>query len=359
LSSADLPLLNAVLNASAAILLITGRSAIKNGARVRHERLMLAALSVSAAFLASYLTYHALHGSTRFSGPAPARAAYLAILLSHTVLAVVNLPLIAVTVIRAKRGRFAEHRRIAVWTWRSWVYVSVTGVVVYLMLYQLWPAQAVAAVFQRAEALHAHGQDEQALELYKQAEDAGHPGAACFRAVLDDRLHDTETASRTIAAALRRAPDDPWCLALEGRELIFSDQAADALPLLEKAAKSAPEDAFVLATLGFAEFRNHRYPAAADAFERSIALDPLPANVYNAGYARFLAGDYPGARPLLTRSLTLELDPELAGEAKEHLEVIDGVRWLCPMHPDQGGRRGDKCPVCGMALEPASRGLAP
>jgi putative membrane protein len=140
MSTADLPALNAVLNASAAVLLVSALVQIKRGNRELHEKLMLSALVVSALFLASYLLYHALHGSKRFTGPEPIRTVYLAILLSHTVLAVVNLPLVIVTLRRALLGRFADHRKIAKWTWAVWAYVSVTGVVIYLMLYVAQPA---------------------------------------------------------------------------------------------------------------------------------------------------------------------------------------------------------------------------
>jgi uncharacterized membrane protein YozB (DUF420 family) len=362
-SSADLPLLNAILNGAAAVLLWLGRGAIRSRERERHRRIMLSALAVSAAFLGSYVTYHLLHGSTRFGGPPAVRLVYLAILLSHTVLAVVNLPLITITVIRALQGQFGKHRKIALWTWRSWLYVSVTGVVVYLMLYQLWtpiraPSPEAKLEFERAERLHSRGSDEAALEGYTRAAHLGHLGAACFRAVLVDRLQSTETASLAIAHGLSLDPNEPSCLALRGRALILDDHPDRALPILERAASLSARDPFVLATLGFAQFRLRDYHGAAKSFDQSIALDPLPANVYNAGYARFLSGDYREARPLLDRALGFrELDPELAQEAKEDLAIIDGVVWTCPMHPDERGHPGARCSQCGMPLEPATRGL--
>lgn len=140
MTSADLPALNAVLNSIAAVLLFVGRGRILRGDRDAHRAVMLSALGVSAAFLASYLTYHALHGSRSFPTELGGlRTVYLVILLTHTVLAMVNLPLIAVTVVHALKGRFAQHRRIARWAWAVWVYVSITGVVIYAMLYQLAP----------------------------------------------------------------------------------------------------------------------------------------------------------------------------------------------------------------------------
>jgi len=140
MSTRDLPALNALLNFTAFLLLVIGRRFIRAGNRAAHQRTMLSALAVSTTFLASYLTYHALWGSTRFPESLGAlRAVYLGILLSHTILAVVNLPLIILTVVRAARGQFAAHRKIARIAWPVWMYVSVTGVVIYLLLYQVAP----------------------------------------------------------------------------------------------------------------------------------------------------------------------------------------------------------------------------
>jgi uncharacterized membrane protein YozB (DUF420 family) len=133
----DLPALNAVLNATSAVLLGTGYWLIRSGRREAHRRVMLAALATSTAFLVSYLIYHFQVGSVRYTGTGPLRAVYLLILLTHTVLAAVNVPLVIVTVTRALRARYVEHRRIARWTLPVWAYVSVTGVVIYLMLYGL------------------------------------------------------------------------------------------------------------------------------------------------------------------------------------------------------------------------------
>jgi len=133
----DLPALNAVLNATSAVLLGTGYWLIRSGRREAHRRVMLAALATSTAFLISYLVYHFQVGSVRYTGTGPLRAVYLLILLTHTVLAAINVPLVIVTVTRALRARYVEHRRIARWTLPVWAYVSVTGVVIYLMLYGL------------------------------------------------------------------------------------------------------------------------------------------------------------------------------------------------------------------------------
>jgi uncharacterized membrane protein YozB (DUF420 family) len=133
----DLPALNAILNSTSALLLAAGYAAIRRRAIPVHRALMIAALGTSSAFLTSYLIYHAQVGSVRFQGQGWIRPVYFAILISHTILAVAIVPLIAITVTRALRREFARHRRIARWTLPLWFYVSVTGVVIYFMLYQL------------------------------------------------------------------------------------------------------------------------------------------------------------------------------------------------------------------------------
>jgi uncharacterized membrane protein YozB (DUF420 family) len=133
----DLPTLNAALNALAAGFLLWGYVLIRSGRREAHRRAMLAAVACSAVFLASYLAYHAQVGSVRFARTGTIRTVYLTVLLTHTVLAAVILPLVLVTLRRALRGDFARHRRLARITLPLWAYVSVTGVVVYWMLYRL------------------------------------------------------------------------------------------------------------------------------------------------------------------------------------------------------------------------------
>jgi uncharacterized membrane protein YozB (DUF420 family) len=137
LTVTDLPALNAALNASSALLLATGYVLIRRGRRDAHKRVMLAALASSALFLTSYLVYHAQVGSVRFRGQGAVRTVYFAILLTHTVLAVAIVPLVATTLVPALRGRFDRHRRLARVTLPLWAYVSVTGVVIYWMLYRL------------------------------------------------------------------------------------------------------------------------------------------------------------------------------------------------------------------------------
>ena len=132
-----LPMINAVLNGTCAVLLVAGYLFIRRKAVRAHKACMATAFLVSILFLISYLTYHSMHGSTRFSGTGWIRPAYFAILISHTVLAVMIVPLVIRTLYLALRNRFEAHRRIARWTLPLWLYVSVTGVVVYWMLYRM------------------------------------------------------------------------------------------------------------------------------------------------------------------------------------------------------------------------------
>lgn len=134
---ADLPAVNAVLNATAAVLLVSGYQLIRNGRRETHRKAMLGAFGVSVLFLISYLFYHAQVGSVRFEKTGLIRGVYLTILATHTVLAAAVPFLAVITLRRGLKGRFEAHRRIARWTLPIWLYVSVTGVVVYLMLYWL------------------------------------------------------------------------------------------------------------------------------------------------------------------------------------------------------------------------------
>lgn len=141
----DLPAVNASLNGLSAVFLAAGFVFIHRKHRTAHRNCMVAAFVTSVIFLACYLTYHTylavvLHqGPTRFQHPLWFRPIYLTILLTHTVLAVVIVPMILVTLYRAKTERFELHKKIARWTWPLWMYVSVTGVVVYLLLYQVFP----------------------------------------------------------------------------------------------------------------------------------------------------------------------------------------------------------------------------
>ena len=132
-----LPALNALFNASCAVFLLAGYRFIRRKNIPAHRLCMTCAFVLSVLFLISYLTHHALHGSTRFPGAGPARTIYFAILISHTLLAIVIVPLVLRTLSLARRNRIDSHRKLARWTLPLWLYVSVTGVVIYLMLYQI------------------------------------------------------------------------------------------------------------------------------------------------------------------------------------------------------------------------------
>jgi uncharacterized membrane protein YozB (DUF420 family) len=139
--TAILPAVNAALNALSACLLIGGYACIRRGRRAAHQRCMLAAFLVSVLFLASYLTLRYLAGMTRFEGQGWIRPVYFTILLSHTVLAAGIVPLAIVSMARALREEYARHVRVARWTLPLWLYVSITGVVIYWLLYHLYPGR--------------------------------------------------------------------------------------------------------------------------------------------------------------------------------------------------------------------------
>lgn len=133
----DLPALNACLNATAAVLLTAGWILVRRRRLDAHKACMLAAFAVSTAFLACYLAYHAQVGSVKYQGTGRMRTAYFTILVSHTLLAVAIVPMILRTLWFAYKGRLDRHKRLARWTLPLWLYVSVTGVVIYLMLYSI------------------------------------------------------------------------------------------------------------------------------------------------------------------------------------------------------------------------------
>ncbi len=135
---ADLPALNAGLNATSGVLLTIGYVLIRNGRIRQHRAVMLTAFATSTMFLVSYLIYHANIGSRPFPGHGPVRLVYFAILITHVVLAAVTLPLALITLSRGLRARFDRHVRLARWTLPIWLYVSITGVIVYVMLYQMY-----------------------------------------------------------------------------------------------------------------------------------------------------------------------------------------------------------------------------
>jgi uncharacterized membrane protein YozB (DUF420 family) len=136
-SLTDLPAVNASLNAISAILLVIGFALIRRRRIAQHRKVMIAAFSTSTLFLICYVIYHANVGSKPFTGQGPVRSVYFFILISHIVLAAFVPPMALITLVRGLRARYDRHARLARWTLPIWLYVSVTGVVVYLMLYQL------------------------------------------------------------------------------------------------------------------------------------------------------------------------------------------------------------------------------
>ncbi len=132
------PAVNATLNGCSAVLLVTGHTLIQRGRMAAHRAVMLTAVGTSALFLVSYLYYHAHVGSVHFRGTGWSRPVYFTILISHTILAATIVPLVIITLVRALRGHFDRHRAIARWAYPLWLYVSVTGVVIYLMLYRIF-----------------------------------------------------------------------------------------------------------------------------------------------------------------------------------------------------------------------------
>ena len=140
--AAVLPHVNAVLNTVSTILLIIGFTLIRRGDRAGHRKIMITALWVSGAFLVTYLVYHFTAPVFVYRGPAWSRPIYFALLISHVVLATVATPLVAVTAWRSLHGDFARHKAIARWTFPIWLYVTVTGVVIYAILYHLTPTAA-------------------------------------------------------------------------------------------------------------------------------------------------------------------------------------------------------------------------
>jgi putative membrane protein len=134
------PAINATLNGTSAVLLLTGRWLIAQRKIAAHRAVMISALVTSSAFLACYLYYHYHVGSVHFPGTGLWRGVYFTILISHTLLAITVVPLVLITLSRALKNRFPQHRAIARWTFPIWLYVSVTGVIVYVMLYRIFGA---------------------------------------------------------------------------------------------------------------------------------------------------------------------------------------------------------------------------
>ena len=151
----QLPAVNAMLNGLAAVLLVIGWLQIKAKKEHAHRNTMLAAFGVSVVFLVCYLVYHYHVGSVKFVGPAGVRAVYLTILLTHVVLAATVPVLALITIYLGLKDRRARHRQFARWTFPIWLYVSVTGVVIYVMLYHLYPPPPAALIIQASPAFAA------------------------------------------------------------------------------------------------------------------------------------------------------------------------------------------------------------
>lgn len=133
------PALNATLNGTSGVLLLAGRWLISRGKIAAHRACMIAAMAASTIFLGCYLFFHYEVGNVRFLGQGWSRPVYFTILITHVTLAIVIVPMAIVTLNRGLKARYPQHRAIARWTWPLWMYVSVTGVIVYMMLYQWFP----------------------------------------------------------------------------------------------------------------------------------------------------------------------------------------------------------------------------
>ncbi|MEE2901394.1 MAG: heavy metal-binding domain-containing protein [Myxococcota bacterium] len=208
------------------------------------------------------------------------------------------------------------------------------------------------------EALQAN-QTDKALQLYKAAAKESHIGAQCFVAAMDES-ETTKTSSVVIEEILNSHPKDTACLILIARESIFENELTNAIQWASKATVAGKNDPLAWTTLGFAHFRKQDYIEAAEAFKVGVKIDSrAPENVFNVGYAYYLGGEYSSAGPWLARALKREdLAEELKSRATQSLKIINGALWICPMHPEIVGKKGDTCSICRMNLEPVSRGIS-
>jgi len=212
------------------------------------------------------------------------------------------------------------------------------------------------ALYREARVAQGKELNAEALRLFQEAAKDKHIGAHCFAVALAD---ETKSATAALDALLLKHPHDSACLLLRARESIFAGKLAEAQKFAVNATKYGSKDPLTWATLGFAEFRRQEYLIAAQAFEKSVALDSsVSANVFNVGYAYYLGGEYEPAHRWLTRAIKAQaLNSDLLARAKKSLAVIDGALWICPMHSEETGSSGETCGICKMDLEPISRGL--
>jgi len=211
---------------------------------------------------------------------------------------------------------------------------------------------------QGREALQAN-ETNKALEFYKAAAKESHIGAQCFVAAMDD-TKNTNTSSIVIGKLVKQHPNEAACLILLARESIFENKLENAIQWASRATKVRKSDPLAWTTLGFAYFRKQDYIDAAQAFMTGVKIDQrAPENIFNVGYAYYLGGEYSLASPWLSRALKRDdLAEELKGRAQKSLQIINGALWICPMHPEIVGKKGDTCSICKMDLEPVSRGIS-
>ncbi len=150
----QLPAANAILNGTSAVFLLTGYTMIRRGKIFAHRICMITAFTCSTLFLCGYLYYHFTIGLVRFGGEGWIRPVYFTILTTHTILAIVIVPLVLITLTRALRSQFPRHRAIARWTFPLWLYVSITGVIIYFLLYRLYPPRMPGTLALLASSLH-------------------------------------------------------------------------------------------------------------------------------------------------------------------------------------------------------------
>jgi len=199
-------------------------------------------------------------------------------------------------------------------------------------------------------------QEQQALDLFRKAAKAEHTASQCFVVALESK---TKSATVALDALLKRQPNVGACLMLRAREAVFSGDQEAGILFAKKSTEHAAQDPLTWSTLGFAYFRNQDYIEAGKAFEKSVSIDgSIAQNIFNIGYAYYLGGEYVQARPWLMRASAIDsLEEELKARAKQSVDIIDGAIWICPMHPEITGKKGDTCASCKMDLEPVSRGV--